>query len=747
MTGARDVARAVNHLEVVADLVAREPADACALVARELLVHEKVHVTVRVHDLGMARLGPERNEGGVCRKALGLVEHLCARRHRRGRGSGSRHVDLLLVALVERGERNGPQVLLLVRVALLLGEGLLGVAEARIQLVSNRARPGLGLLPDSGRVGRRDRGPGRGRSLRSGGCLGLGRRLGRARLLRRDVLGRARLLGLPDGPGGSGLGRGLGREEHGAVARHGVLDRLAAERGGGHRADVCAERLVPPALAHIAHRAVSAGDHGQAVHLRGAEALGQHAGDALGAGAHALGERARAHIPFRNVDVVARGLGTCLPGAPGVLDGRLRLLGVGDGLDADVAGLLPLAHGRGTGLRGARGRLVGSGRGGAGGASHGLVHGGHGRGNLVTCGAGGHGVRHDGRDATCDDGTDDAAGGKRERRVRRGNLVAHDRKRLRARGDAPCASSGQVVVILEKFVESIIGIPFAIVDATGCMVCIGRLEGILSAKDEHFGDKTYKATNIANSVSDKSILDVDYVIEFDNIKFAYKEGENVLNDVSFKIKNGENIAIVGSSGGGKTTIFRLLCGLYHASAGTYKLYGMDINEWNIESARENMALVSQDTFLFPGTIEENIRYGNTNATHDEVVNACKDARIHDFIEGLADGYETVISEGGSQLSGGQRQRIAIARAILKNTPILLLDEPTSAIDEGTEQLIQDALDRLCKGKTSITIAHRLSTIKDADRIIVLQYGRIVETGTHKQLLDMGGVYAEMYAEG
>ena len=344
------------------------------------------------------------------------------------------------------------------------------------------------------------------------------------------------------------------------------------------------------------------------------------------------------------------------------------------------------------------------------------------------------------------------------------------------------------VVILEKFVESIIGIPFAIVDATGCMVCIGRLEGILSAKDEYFGDKTepdilsnktirykekckkesnkcmenkitkeesnihienqknittkeqnhknkiqqtqireniYQTTNITNKVSGEYGL--DYAIEFDNIKFAYKEGENVLNDVSFKIKNGENIAIVGSSGGGKTTIFRLLCGLYHASDGTYKLYGMDINEWNIESARENMALVSQNTFLFPGTIEENIRYGNINATHDEVVNACKDARIHDFIEGLADGYETVISEGGSQLSGGQRQRIAIARAILKNTPILLLDEPTSAIDEGTEQLIQDALDRLCKGKTSITIAHRLSTIKELEKIRVETIKRTIET--------------------
>ncbi len=309
------------------------------------------------------------------------------------------------------------------------------------------------------------------------------------------------------------------------------------------------------------------------------------------------------------------------------------------------------------------------------------------------------------------------------------------------------------VVILEKFVESIIGIPFAIVDATGCMVCIGRLEGILSAKDEHFGDKAEPdisrdkavTSNVENDISDRHSS--DYAIEFDNIKFSYKEGENVLNDVSFKVKNGENIAIVGSSGGGKTTIFRLLCGLYHASAGIYKLYGMNINEWNIESARKNIALVSQDTFLFPGTIEENIKYGNVNATHDEVVNACKDARIHDFIEGLTDGYDTVISEGGSQLSGGQRQRIAIARAILKNTPILLLDEPTSAIDEGTEQLIQDALDRLCKGRTSITIAHRLSTIKDADRIIVLQQGKIVEAGTHKQLLDMGGVYAEMYAEG
>ena len=281
------------------------------------------------------------------------------------------------------------------------------------------------------------------------------------------------------------------------------------------------------------------------------------------------------------------------------------------------------------------------------------------------------------------------------------------------------------VVILEKFVESIIGIPFAIVDATGCIVCIGRLEGILSAKDEHFGDKTETdishnkaiTSNVENDISDRHSS--DYVIEFDNIKFSYKEGENVLNDVSFKIKSGENIAIVGSSGGGKTTIFRLLCGLYHASAGTYKLYGMDINEWDIESARNNTALVSQDTFLFPGTIEENIKYGNVNATHDEVVNACKDARIHNFIEGLTDGYDTVISEGGSQLSGGQRQRIAIARAILKNAPIMLMDEATSALDNESERAVNETLQNLKGRMTIIMIAHRTSTIQMADRVIGL----------------------------
>lgn len=291
------------------------------------------------------------------------------------------------------------------------------------------------------------------------------------------------------------------------------------------------------------------------------------------------------------------------------------------------------------------------------------------------------------------------------------------------------------IVILEKFVESIIGIPFAFVDATSSMVCIGRLEGILSAKEEKFGDKKAEIT-----------ADKKEVMEFSDITFGYTETQKVLNGISFTVHKGENVAIVGSSGGGKSTIFRLICGLYHTTSGIYKLNGMNINEWDIESARKNIALVSQDTFLFPGTIEENIKYGNIKATHKEVVQACKDARIHDFIESLPQGYNTIVSEGGSQLSGGQKQRIAIARAILKDAPILLLDEPTSAVDEKTEKLIQEALDKLCSGKTSITIAHRLSTIINSDRIIVVQSGKVVESGTHKELLDIGGVYAEMYAE-
>ena len=206
------------------------------------------------------------------------------------------------------------------------------------------------------------------------------------------------------------------------------------------------------------------------------------------------------------------------------------------------------------------------------------------------------------------------------------------------------------------------------------------------------------------------------------------------------------MAFVGESGGGKSTIFHVLCGFHAKTGGSYRLLGRKIEDWNREALRKQLALVSQNVFLFPTTVEENIAYGNPAATHEEIVEACKKAEIHDFIMTLPDGYQTLVGERGAMLSGGQKQRISIARAILKNASILLLDEPTSAIDVETEQLIQKAINAVSEGRTCITIAHRLSTIVDADRIMVLKQGNIVESGTHEELLRLGGVYASMYGE-
>ena len=206
------------------------------------------------------------------------------------------------------------------------------------------------------------------------------------------------------------------------------------------------------------------------------------------------------------------------------------------------------------------------------------------------------------------------------------------------------------------------------------------------------------------------------------------------------------MAFVGDSGGGKSTIFHLLCGFYSLGSGTYKLFGRDFSEWNVETAREKMALVSQNVFLFPTSIRENVRYGNLNASNEEIVEACKNARIHDFIVGLPEGYDSIAGERGVLLSGGERQRISIARAFLKNAPILLLDEPTSAVDVETETLISEALDKLSHNKTCITIAHRLSTIQNADEIAVIKDGMVAESGRHADLLQKGGVYAGIYGK-
>jgi len=233
-------------------------------------------------------------------------------------------------------------------------------------------------------------------------------------------------------------------------------------------------------------------------------------------------------------------------------------------------------------------------------------------------------------------------------------------------------------------------------------------------------------------------------IEFDHVYFAYEDGNPILKDLNLNIKPGQVAALVGPTGAGKTTIVSLIPRFYDPTAGTVKIDGTDVRKFKIKSVRQQISFVLQESLLFRATIRQNIAYGRPEAKREEIVEAAKLANAHEFIEKLPQGYDTMVGERGETLSGGQRQRIAIARAVIRNAPILILDEPSSGLDAVSEELVFDALTRLMEGKTSIVIAHRLSTIRRADVIFVIDKGVVVERGTHEELLALGGLYSEFY---
>ncbi len=292
-------------------------------------------------------------------------------------------------------------------------------------------------------------------------------------------------------------------------------------------------------------------------------------------------------------------------------------------------------------------------------------------------------------------------------------------------------------VLLGRITWPLGNIVFCVNDIREVKVALDRIQEIYAQEPEESGEGSWDPMTQTSDTP---------VIKWQDVTFSYDKERQVLNGMNFVVNKGETIAFAGGSGEGKSTIFKILCGFYRKNGGSYQLFGHEYADWNLESARNCFSYVSQNVFLFPESIWKNVAYGKENATKEEVMEACKSANIHDFIMGLPDGYDTLVGERGVRLSGGERQRISIARAFLKDAPILLLDEPTAAVDAGTEDLLQEAINRISAGKTVIIIAHRLSTIQNADCIYVVEKGRIAEKGKHAELLALNGIYAGMHGK-